>query len=87
MAWSKKRPGYLPARCLQKMEDCVGRDGELAAWDSLATPASAKSYFLRVAKPAAGTLRNSRDMETLCVMLDHLAQGRNASAADVVAIY
>ena len=68
------------------MEDRVGRDGEAARWAADATPASAKSYFLRVLKAASGSIRNARELETLCVILDHLALGRFREAADVVAM-
>ena len=32
------------------MEDRVGRDGEALAWDKLATPPAAKSYYLKFIK-------------------------------------
>ena len=70
------------------MEDRVGRDGEAKAWDRMSTPASAKSYYLRVLKPAAekqNSMRNQREMHTMAVVLDHLALGRRSQAADVCA--
>ena len=69
------------------MEDRVGRDGEAHAWDKDSTPASAKSYFLRVMKPSGSqtSIRNIREMHTLAVVLDHLALGRTRAAADVCA--
>ena len=70
------------------MEDRVGRDGEAKAWDKDSTPASAKSYFLRVMKPngeKSASIRNVREMHTLAVIMDHLALGRTRAAADVCA--
>jgi hypothetical protein len=69
------------------MEDRVGRDGEAAMWDKEAAPASARSYYLRVllTKYTDMKLRNSREMYTLCVLLDHLARGRTRRAADLAA--
>ena len=66
----------------------MGRDGEAKRWDRCDTPASAKSYFLRVLRPATekkGSLRDVREMHTLSVILDHLALGRSGAAADVAA--
>ncbi|CAK0851598.1 unnamed protein product, partial [Prorocentrum cordatum] len=71
-----------------KMEDRVGRDGEALAWGADEVPASAKSYYLRVLKQGLEkdtSLRNLREMHTVCVALDHLALGRTRTAADVLA--
>ena len=83
--WAKARPGRLAAAQLQSTQDKVG-EGE-AAWDVTDTPASAKSYYLRVLKMgvAQGSMRNLREMTTLCTILDHLALGRTRQAADTVA--
>ena len=85
MAWSEEYPGRLAARLLQRMEDRVGRDGEAAMWDKEAAPASARSYYLRVllTKYTDMKKRDSREMFTLCVILDHLARGRTRRAADL----
>ena len=87
MAWSEEYPGRLAARLLQRMEDRVGRDGEAAMWDKEAAPASARSYYLRVllTKYTDMKQRNSREMFTLSVLLDHLARGRTRRAADLAA--
>ena len=67
------------------MENRVGRDGEAAAWTKDATPASAKSYYLRVLKlEPGGTKRNMREMHSLATALDHLALGRPRQAADLL---
>ena len=82
--WAKAHPGWLAAAQLQSMQDKVG-EGE-AAWDVTDTPASAKNYYLRVLKMGAqGSMRNLREMTTLCTILDHLALGRTRQAADTVA--
>ena len=67
------------------MEDRVGRDGEATTWDKEATPAAAKSYYLRVLSVGgqAGA-RNLREMATLCETMDHLALGRSRQAADTL---
>ena len=66
------------------MEDRVGRDGEAKVWETLAMPAAAKSYYLRVLRPEHhGSKRNVREMQTLCALLDHLALGRTGQAADI----
>ena len=87
IAWSEEYPGRLAARLLQRMEDRVGRDGEAAMWDKEAAPASARSYYLRVllTKYTDMKQRNSREMFTLSVLLDHLARGRTRRAADLAA--
>ncbi len=68
------------------MENDVGREGEVKDWGKLDCPPAAKSYYLRVlSQRNAGTgFRNLREMRTLCTLLDHLALGRLAEAADVV---
>jgi hypothetical protein len=83
--WAKSHPGRLAASQLQQMQDRVG-DGE-GAWSKDDTPASAKAYYLRVLSTgvAKGSLRNLREMSTLCVVLDHLALGRTRQAADTAA--
>ena len=83
--WAKAHPGRLAAAQLQSMRDSVGEGA--AAWDVTDTPASAKSYYLRVLKMgvAQGSVRNLREMTTLCAILDHLAFGRTRQAADTVA--
>ena len=65
----------------------MGRDGEAAMWDKEAAPASARSYYLRVllTKYTDMKQRNSREMFTLSVLLDHLARGRTRRAADLAA--
>ena len=79
--------GVLAAQTLKRMEDSVGRDGEATHWGKSDTPASAKSYYLRVLRPATEkvSLRNLREMHTMAVVLDHLALGRSKAAADVAA--
>lgn len=85
MAWAASHPGRLAAAGLQKMEDRVGRDGEAAAWSRDATPASAKSYYLRVLKLEPGTSRrNLSEMRSMAAALDHLALGRSKQAADIL---
>ena len=85
MAWARKHPGQLAARSLQTMSDRVCREGEAASWGRYDTPAVAKGYYLRVLRPSSGgSLRNQREMHTLCVALDHLGQGRPSFAADLL---
>jgi len=85
--WSRDHPGRLASASLQRMQDRVGHEGEAAEWRSRDTPASAKSYYLRVLthSAASGGIRNLREMKTLATVLDHLALGQSQSAADVVA--
>lgn len=83
--WAHSHPGRLAAAGLQKMENRVGRDGEAGAWDPHSTPASAKSYYLRVLKlDPHHSRRNLREMHTLAAALDHLALGRNRQASDLL---
>ena len=82
MRWAARHPGRLMAQALQRMEDRVGRDGEAKEWDSMALPAAAKSYFLRVLRAENGSRRNLRELQTLCACLDHIAQGRHLQAGD-----
>ena len=85
--WCEEHPGKTARNLLQHMENQVGRDGEnMEQGNSL--PAAAKAYDLRVLKIQPGAnhhLRNHREITTLCVVLDHLAQGRVNQAADCVA--
>jgi hypothetical protein len=85
-AWARAHPGRLASQLLQTMEDRVGRDGEARVWSSSEMPAAAKSYYFRVLKVThpGGGLRNLREMQTLCTVLDHLAHGRSKEAGDVV---
>ena len=88
MSRAAKHPGRLAAQLLQLMENSVGRDGEAGSWDKNDAPASAKSYFIRVLRPATektSSLRNVREMHTLAVILDHFALGRTRAEADVAA--
>ena len=85
--WCEDNPGKTARNLLQHMENQVGRDGENADQGNT-LPAAAKAYDLRVPKilPGAKTMfRNHREISTLCVILDHLAQGRVNQAADFVA--
>ena len=85
--WAKENPGKLAAKLLQKMQNATGREGEATEFDSYSTPAAAKAYFLRVLEPKAAQagVRKQREMRMLTTALDHLAQGRSAEAADVLA--
>ena len=60
------------------MENVVGAGGLRQAWKKTDMPASAQSYFLRVMRPALpeARIRDRREAETLCVMMDHIALGR-----------
>ena len=67
------------------MENRVGRERQAGSWDSLSTPAAAKSYYLRVLKLDSGnSRRNLRVMHTMAAALDHLALGRPRQAADIL---
>jgi hypothetical protein len=85
--WCEDNPGKTARNLLQHMENQVGRDGENVEQGNT-LPASAKAYDLRVLKILPGAkamFRNHREISTLCVVLDHLAQGRVNQAADTVA--
>ena len=84
MSWASRHPGRLMAQALQRMEDRVGRDGEAKNWSPMALPAAAKSYFLRVLKAENGTKRNLRELQTICAVIDHIAQKRYMEAGDVL---
>ncbi len=68
------------------MQDRVGGDGEGREWANTDLPAVAKSYYLSYIslKSANAGQRNLSEMTTLCSIMDHLALGRYAQAADVV---
>ena len=85
--WSQENPGKLAASLLQKMQNATGREGEAAEFDSYSHPAAAKAFFLRVQEPKAAQIgpRNLCELRMLATALDHLAQGRSAEAADVLA--
>ena len=85
IAWAAAHPGRLAAAGFEKMEDRVGRDGEAATWNRDATPAAAKSYYLRVLKlEHSTTRRNLSEMRSTAAALDHLALGRSKQAADLL---
>ena len=68
------------------MQERIGHEGEETLHSKSAAPPVAKGYYLRVLEPtnAAAGLRNMREMQTLCHVLDHLAMGRVAQASDMV---
>ena len=79
----------MAAKCLQNMQDTVGREGEAVAWGADEMPPSTKAYYVAILakefeKP--GGLRSQREAHSLCVILDHLAQGRVRAAADTAAM-
>ena len=80
----------MAARALQRMQDATGRDGEAQDWDKDDCPPAAKAYYLAVLKDELssqnGGLRSQREAHTMCVILDHLAQGRPRAAADTAAM-
>ena len=86
--WAEKHPGATALQLLRKMKSVVGEDGEKLE-KSGSAPAVAKQYDLRVLKHQQGygaaSVRNQRELTTLCVVLDHLALGRYKQAADVAA--
>ena len=84
--WAQEHPGRSAIGLLQRMEDIVGAGGKRKEWAPDERPVSAMSYYLRVLKHQHPTAtRNHREMETLCTVLDLLAQDRPEEAADVVA--
>ena len=86
--WAEDHPGLTALQLLRKMKNVVGEDGEKVDKTG-AAPAVAKQFDLRILKhqsgPGGPSVRNQREMTTLCVMLDHLALGRYRQAADVAA--
>ena len=86
IAWAKRHPGKLAQKGLQAMQNVIGREGEELEPSRRAAPPCAKAYFLRLLEPkcAKGGVRNLREIETLCHILDHLAMGRFCEAMDVV---
>ena len=85
MSVANKMPGRLAAVTLQKMANRVARDGEVTTWKRFEVPPVAKSYYLRVLKGQGGSIRNLREMESWCTVLDHLAHGRRRMALDFAA--
>jgi hypothetical protein len=87
VAWSKAHPGRLASRCMQKMQDRTGREGEQVEWPKGFMPPAATSYYLRVLSlgTSQGSLRTLREMKTLCAVLDLIAHGKVLEAADVLA--
>ena len=86
--WAEDHPGLTALQLLRKMKNVVGEDGEKLDKTG-AAPAVAKQFDLRILKhqsgPGGPSVRNQREMTTLCVMLDHLSLGRYRQAADVAA--
>ena len=85
--WCEDHPGKTARNLLQHMQNQVGTDGERSEQGN-SIPAAAKAYDLRVLKIQSGAkhhVRNHREMTTLCVVLDHLAQGRVNQVASCVA--
>ena len=87
--FARKYLGRLVARLLQRLESGLGRDGEagLRGRNLQRAPAVARSYHLRVTLPTYPHmgLRLTREMKTWATVMDHLALGENAFAADVAA--
>ena len=89
ITWAAEHPGKIAHQLLRKMKAVVAQDGE-GVQESAEAPAVAKQFDLRYLKVQPGPKgdfvhRNQRELTTLCVVLDHLALGRNRQAADVVA--
>lgn len=74
----RTKPGRLGSETLQEMENRDGLGGERMTWGRHDRPASAQSYFLRVLKQEIGPseVRDRRDSETLCMMMDSIALDR-----------
>ena len=67
---------------MQRMANEVGRDGVVEDWGDREVPVCARAFFNRVlcgtgqfALPAQNK-RDRRECETLCVLMDLLAQGK-----------
>jgi hypothetical protein len=85
MARARKHPGLMTSQILQQMQSVVGTDGQQPAWDPSLTPPCATAYYLRVLTTEfpAHRVRDRRETQSLCAMLDHYALGRYKEAADV----
>ena len=88
VTYSQKKPGRLAARLLMKMreEAALGSAGAIDITER--TPAAAVHYLLTIMQQQLGqkmNLRTQRELRTLAVSLDHLAQKSPAKAADTIA--
>ena len=84
--WADDHPGILAARVLQKMSDQLRRDGRRRDWLQEECPPVATSnvhQILRHSFPSMGA-RNSRELDTLAEVMDRLASGEYARAADLI---
>lgn len=86
--YSLKHPGRLAARLLLRMH----RESSLASVGATLgkrqTPAAALHYLQTMMLPALGqraNVRTSRELKTLCTVLDLMAQHKMAQGADIIA--
>ncbi len=87
--YAERHPGRLASRLLLKMQEATAR-GALEPTNVMRslTPAVAQNHLLTVLLPSLGEktgVRTRRELKTLTKVLDSLARGDPAGAADVVA--
>eukprot|EP00438_Fugacium_kawagutii_P026275 Skav208229 [mRNA] locus=scaffold2601:80703:82422:+ [translate_table: standard] len=88
--YAKRHPGRLAARLLKKMEQATGFGGgaEVKTQRGGTRPLPvAHIYFLAVMTPSLRdrwTQRSQRELKVSCTLLDLLAEGKGAEAADIL---
>lgn len=87
--YAERHPGRLASRLLLKMQEATARGALEPIGESKSlTPAVAQNHLLTVLLPSLGEkagVRARRERKTLTKILDSLARGDPAGAADVVA--
>ena len=87
--YAERHPGRLASRLLLKMQEATARGALEPIGESKSlTPAVAQNHLLTVLLPSLGEkagVRTRRELKTLTKILDSLARGDPAGAADVVA--
>ena len=88
LRYARSHPGRLASRLLLKMQEGTARGVVGPTEDQLAkTPVVALNYVLTILLPSLGQkagVRSTRELKTLGTIMDHLAGGSPARAADVV---
>ena len=87
--YAERHPGRLASRLLLRMQEATARGAlEPSTETRSLTPVVAQNHLLTVLLPSLGEkagVRTKRELKTLAKVLDSLAKGDPAGAADVVA--
>ena len=84
--YALKYPGRLACATMQSWDKAVKRTGQIYKYQKMQMPPSAKTFYLIALKPKEGDKVSGRlrEIEVLSHVMDHLATGEVAQAADII---